>query len=162
MTKSARFRLWRANLESIFSITQTSSDSTTPVVSRTCANACSAKRCDSPELSTSKSSASPRPVLWTTLGATISPTDNCVFSREVAEGLGYRLSGSTTAAPIRRTRGTGRNRPRLRPSGVRRKVSAFGVFNHTPRQIDLLKTAVTQPILASQIRLSVTHSTIVA
>lgn len=36
------------------------------------------------------------------------------------------------------------------------KVRAFGVSNHTPRQIDLLKTAVTQPIL------SLTHSTIVA
>ncbi len=42
------------------------------------------------------------------------------------------------------------------------KVRAFGVSNHTPRQIDLLKTAVTQPILANQVQLSVTHSTIVA
>lgn len=42
------------------------------------------------------------------------------------------------------------------------KVRAFGVSNHTPRQIDLLKTAVTQPILVNQIQLSVTHSTIIA
>ena len=42
------------------------------------------------------------------------------------------------------------------------KVRAFGVSNHTPRQIDLLKTAVTQPILANQVQLSLTHSTIVA
>lgn len=42
------------------------------------------------------------------------------------------------------------------------KVRAFGVSNHTPRQIDLLKTAVTQPIVANQVQLSVTHSTIVA
>lgn len=42
------------------------------------------------------------------------------------------------------------------------KVRAFGVSNHTPRQIDLLKTAVTQPIVANQIQLSVTHSTIIA
>lgn len=42
------------------------------------------------------------------------------------------------------------------------KVRAFGVSNHTPRQIDLLKTAVTQPIVANQVQLSITHSTIVA
>ncbi|MBT2475807.1 aldo/keto reductase [Microbacterium sp. ISL-103] len=42
------------------------------------------------------------------------------------------------------------------------KVRAFGVSNHTPRQIDLLKTAVTQPIVANQVQLSVTHSTLVA
>ncbi|MEU4454524.1 aldo/keto reductase [Nocardioides sp. NPDC023903] len=42
------------------------------------------------------------------------------------------------------------------------KVRAFGVSNHTPRQIDLLKTAVTQPILANQVQLSITHSTIIA
>lgn len=42
------------------------------------------------------------------------------------------------------------------------KVRAFGVSNHTPRQIDLLKTAVEQPIVANQIQLSVTHSTIIA
>lgn len=42
------------------------------------------------------------------------------------------------------------------------KVRTFGVSNHTPRQIDLLKTAVTQPIVANQIQLSLTHSTIIA
>lgn len=42
------------------------------------------------------------------------------------------------------------------------KVRAFGVSNHTPRQIDLLKTAVKQPIVANQVQLSVTHSPIIA
>lgn len=41
-------------------------------------------------------------------------------------------------------------------------VRAFGVSNHTPRQIDLLKTAVRQPLVANQVQLSVAHSTIVA
>jgi len=39
---------------------------------------------------------------------------------------------------------------------------AFGVSNHTPRQIDLLKTAVSQPIVANQLQLSITHALIVA
>ena len=42
------------------------------------------------------------------------------------------------------------------------KVRAFGVSNHTPRQIDLLKTAVKQPIVVNQVQLSLTHSTVVA
>src|SRR6185369_4144556 len=42
------------------------------------------------------------------------------------------------------------------------KVRAFGVSNHTPRQIDLLKTAVRQPIVANQVQLSITHSPIIA
>lgn len=42
------------------------------------------------------------------------------------------------------------------------KVRAFGVSNHTPRQIELLKTAVTQPIVANQVQLSITHSTLIA
>ncbi len=42
------------------------------------------------------------------------------------------------------------------------KVRAFGVSNHTPRQIDLLKTAVTQPILINQVQLSVTYSPVIA
>jgi predicted oxidoreductase len=42
------------------------------------------------------------------------------------------------------------------------KVHAFGVSNHTPRQIDLLKTAVRQPIVTNQLQLSVTHAPIVA
>lgn len=42
------------------------------------------------------------------------------------------------------------------------KVRAFGVSNHTPRQIDLLRTAVRQPIVANQVQLSVAHAPIVA
>lgn len=41
------------------------------------------------------------------------------------------------------------------------KVRAFGVSNHTPRQIDLLRSAVSQPIVANQLQLSITHSPIV-
>ncbi|MGN8024646.1 aldo/keto reductase [Microbacterium sp. 22242] len=42
------------------------------------------------------------------------------------------------------------------------KVRSFGVSNHTPRQIDLLKTAVTQPIVANQLQLSITHAPVIA
>ena len=42
------------------------------------------------------------------------------------------------------------------------KVRAFGVSNHTPRQIDLLKKYVHQPIVANQLQLSITHAPIVA
>jgi predicted oxidoreductase len=42
------------------------------------------------------------------------------------------------------------------------KVRAFGVSNHTPRQIDLLKTAVNQPIVTNQVQLSLTHATVIA
>lgn len=42
------------------------------------------------------------------------------------------------------------------------KVRAFGVSNHTPRQIELLKTAVRQPIVANQLQLSITHAPIIA
>ena len=42
------------------------------------------------------------------------------------------------------------------------KVRAFGVSNHTPRQIDLLKKYVTQPIVANQLQLSITHSPLIA
>ncbi|MFJ4255028.1 aldo/keto reductase family oxidoreductase [Microbacterium sp. NPDC090003] len=42
------------------------------------------------------------------------------------------------------------------------KVRAFGVSNHTPRQIDLLRTAVRQPIVANQLQLSITHAPIIA
>jgi predicted oxidoreductase len=38
------------------------------------------------------------------------------------------------------------------------KVRAFGVSNHTPRQIDLLRTAVRQPIVANQVQLSIAHA----
>lgn len=42
------------------------------------------------------------------------------------------------------------------------KVKAFGVSNHTPRQIDLLRTAVAQPLVANQLQLSITHAPILA
>ncbi len=42
------------------------------------------------------------------------------------------------------------------------KVRAFGVSNQTPAQIELLKTAVSQPIVANQLQLSITHAPIVA
>ncbi|NYF16765.1 putative oxidoreductase [Microbacterium sp. AK009] len=42
------------------------------------------------------------------------------------------------------------------------KVRAFGVSNQTPAQIELLKTAVSQPLVANQLQLSVTHAPIVA
>ncbi|WP_026874733.1 aldo/keto reductase [Jiangella gansuensis] len=42
------------------------------------------------------------------------------------------------------------------------KVRAFGVSNHTPRQIELLKRSVRQPIVANQLQLSITHAPIVA
>lgn len=42
------------------------------------------------------------------------------------------------------------------------KVRHFGVSNHTPRQIDLLKTAVRQPLVANQIQLSIAHAPSVA
>lgn len=42
------------------------------------------------------------------------------------------------------------------------KVRAFGVSNHTPRQIDLLRKHVRQPIVANQVQLSITHSPLIA
>lgn len=42
------------------------------------------------------------------------------------------------------------------------KVRAFGVSNHTPGQIELLKTAVTQPLLVNQVQLSIPHAPIIA
>ncbi|MEC5184173.1 putative oxidoreductase [Cryobacterium sp. MP_3.1] len=42
------------------------------------------------------------------------------------------------------------------------KVRAFGVSNHTPRQIDLLKKYIRQPLVANQLQLSITHAPIVA
>lgn len=42
------------------------------------------------------------------------------------------------------------------------KVRAFGVSNHTPRQIDLLRKHITQPIVANQLQLSITHAPIIA
>ncbi|GAA1448880.1 aldo/keto reductase [Nocardiopsis tropica] len=42
------------------------------------------------------------------------------------------------------------------------KVRAFGVSNHTPRQIDLLRRYVRQPIVANQAQLSITHAPLIA
>lgn len=42
------------------------------------------------------------------------------------------------------------------------KVRQFGVSNHTPGQVDLLKTAVTQPLVANQVQLSITHAPLFA
>ncbi|OZD04297.1 aldo/keto reductase [Rhodococcus sp. 06-235-1A] len=42
------------------------------------------------------------------------------------------------------------------------KVVGFGVSNHTPGQIELLKTAVTQTILFDQVQLSIVHSPLIA
>jgi len=42
------------------------------------------------------------------------------------------------------------------------KVRAFGVSNHTPGQIELLRKFVLQPIVANQVQLSVTHSSLIA
>lgn len=42
------------------------------------------------------------------------------------------------------------------------KVLGFGVSNHTPGQIELLKTAVRQPIQFDQVQLSIVHSPLIA
>ncbi|KQR99756.1 aldo/keto reductase [Williamsia sp. Leaf354] len=42
------------------------------------------------------------------------------------------------------------------------KVRAFGVSNHTPGQIELLQTAVTQPLVVNQVQVSVTHAPLIA
>jgi predicted oxidoreductase len=42
------------------------------------------------------------------------------------------------------------------------KVRAFGVSNHTPGQIDLLRRYVRQPIVANQVQLSITHAPLLA
>jgi predicted oxidoreductase len=42
------------------------------------------------------------------------------------------------------------------------KVRSFGVSNHTPGQIELLKKYVNQPLVANQVQLSVTHAALVA
>ncbi|MGW5764824.1 aldo/keto reductase [Streptomyces tendae] len=42
------------------------------------------------------------------------------------------------------------------------KVRAFGVSNQTPRQLDLLRKYVTQPIVANQLQLSITHAPMIA
>lgn len=42
------------------------------------------------------------------------------------------------------------------------KVRNFGVSNHTPGQIELLKTAVKQPLVANQVQLSIAHAPLFA
>ena len=42
------------------------------------------------------------------------------------------------------------------------KVRNFGVSNHTPGQVELLKRYVTQPLAFNQVQLSITHSPIIA
>ena len=42
------------------------------------------------------------------------------------------------------------------------KVRHFGVSNHTPGQVQLLKTAVSRPLVANQIQLSVAHAPSIA
>ncbi|PMC74490.1 MULTISPECIES: aldo/keto reductase family oxidoreductase [unclassified Brachybacterium] len=42
------------------------------------------------------------------------------------------------------------------------KVLHFGVSNHTPRQIELLQRHLDQPLVANQLQLSITHSTIIS
>ena len=42
------------------------------------------------------------------------------------------------------------------------KVRHFGVSNQTPGQIELLKTAVKQPLLFNQMQLSITHANLIA
>jgi predicted oxidoreductase len=42
------------------------------------------------------------------------------------------------------------------------KVRNFGVSNHTPGQIELLKRYVRQPLVANQVQLSITHAPIIA
>ena len=41
-------------------------------------------------------------------------------------------------------------------------MRAFGVSNHTPRQIDLLRRYVRQPLVANQLQLSITHAPMIA
>jgi len=42
------------------------------------------------------------------------------------------------------------------------KVRYFGVSNHTPGQIELLRRHVTQPLVANQVQLSITHAPLIA
>ncbi len=42
------------------------------------------------------------------------------------------------------------------------KVRQFGVSNHSPGQVELLKTAVRQPLVVNQVQLSITHAPLVA
>ena len=42
------------------------------------------------------------------------------------------------------------------------KVRYFGVSNHNPMQIQLLKKSVKQPIVANQLQLSIAHATMIS
>lgn len=42
------------------------------------------------------------------------------------------------------------------------KVRAFGVSNHTPGQIELLKRSVKQPLIVNQVQFSITHAALVS
>lgn len=42
------------------------------------------------------------------------------------------------------------------------KVRTFGVSNHTPGQIELLKRSVNQPLVINQVQLSITHAPLIA
>ncbi|MET4781652.1 aldo/keto reductase [Glaciihabitans sp. UYNi722] len=42
------------------------------------------------------------------------------------------------------------------------KVRNFGVSNHTPGQVELLKRSVTQPLIVNQVQLSITHAPLIA
>lgn len=42
------------------------------------------------------------------------------------------------------------------------KVRQFGVSNHTPGQIELLKSSVRQPLIVNQVQLSITHAPLIA
>lgn len=42
------------------------------------------------------------------------------------------------------------------------KVLAFGVSNHTPYQVELLKRSVRQPLAFNQVQLSITHAALIA
>ena len=42
------------------------------------------------------------------------------------------------------------------------KVRNFGVSNHTPGQVELLKRSVTQPLAFNQVQLSITHAPLIA
>ncbi len=42
------------------------------------------------------------------------------------------------------------------------KVTNFGVSNHTPGQIELLKRSVRQPLVVNQVQLSITHAPLIA
>jgi len=42
------------------------------------------------------------------------------------------------------------------------KVRQFGVSNHTPGQVELLKRSVNQPLIVNQVQLSITHAPLIA